>query len=168
MKIIIGNAEYTDAMFAYNNENGQTVLTLKTNDSIGTIAALFDGDDIVHVYDDNDVETGIWYVHHVMSIYQNFESRTEEEPREVIVCIKASSLSAEAEAALGGDINQNMEAILELAELIADHKDFEARISLLEGKVNGVPDDLVSRFDSINDAYNALADRVARLENASH
>lgn len=168
MYIKVNDIVFNDSVWNFNMERGEASLTLNTDDSIANIASIFDGDDVIRAYDDNDNETGVWYVHHVMSIYVNYESKTPEEPRQVVVSIKASALTTEAEAALGGDINQNMEAILELAELISDLKDFEARISLLEGKVDGIPNDLVSRFSSINDIYNALADRVAKLENASH
>lgn len=165
MKIIVNEKVYQDSQLLFNMERGETVLIIPTDESISEIASVFDGDDTIHAFDDNDVETGVWYVSNVISIYQNYESRTPEEPREVVVSMKASALTAEAEAALGSSIDENMEAILELGELIADMTDVKMTIERIREELDSIPKDLVQRFANIDDTYSTLADRVARLEN---
>lgn len=168
MKITVNEKTYNDSTWAFNVERGEAALILKTDETIGEVASTFDGNDTIHAFDDNDVETGVWYVKSVISIYQNYESHTPEEPREVIVNIKATALTAEAEEALGSDINENSDAILELANLIADMDDANVRINNIEGVLEGIPKDIVERFGDLGDRYNALADRIAALENKAN
>lgn len=165
MRITVNDTTFNDSTWTFNYERGEASLVIKTDMSISEIADAFDGDDTIRAYDDNDQVTGVWYVHSLMGIYENYESRTLGEPREVVVSIKASALTTEAEQALGNGIDENMEAILELAGLIAEMDDANIRINNIEGILEGIPKDIVQRFEAIGNAYNALADRVARLEN---
>ncbi len=165
MKIKVNEKTYSNCTLSFNMERGEAVLIIQTDESIGSIAGIFDGKDTIRAFDDNNIETGVWYVHQLVSIYENYESRTPESPREVCVALKASALNTEAEAALGNSIDENMEAILELAGLISDMDEANIRINNLEGIIEGIPKDIVDRFAAINNLYNALADRVAKLEN---
>lgn len=165
MKITVNDITFNDSTWTFNYERGEASLIIKTDMSISEIATAFDGGDTIRAYDDNDQETGVWYVHSLLGIYENYESHTQEEPRKVVVNINASALTTEAEQALGNGIDENMEAILELAGLIADMDDANIRINNIEGVLEGIPKNIVQRFETIGNAYNALADRVARLEN---
>ena len=165
MKIVVNEKVYQNCNLGFNMERGEAVLSIKTDESISEIASVFDGDDTIHAFDDNDVETGVWYVTTVIGIYQNYESRTPEEPREVIVSMKASALTTEAEEALGSSIDENMEAILELGALVADMTDVQLELERVKEELNSIPKDLVQRFESIDIAFCSLADRIARLEN---
>lgn len=165
MKIVVNEKVYPNCRLGFNMERGEAVLGIQTDESISEIASVFDGDDTIHAFDDNDVETGVWYVSSVISIYQNYESHAPEEPREVVVSMKASALTAEAEQALGSSIDENMEAILELGGLIADMTDVQLEIERIKGELDGIPKDLVQRFETIDNRFTSLADRVARLEN---
>lgn len=165
MKIVVNETTYNDATWSFNHERGTAALLLKTDDSIGTIAANFDGDDTIRAYDDSDNETGVWYVTQLLSVTENWESHTPDEPREVIVSIKATSLSTEAEQALGDSIDENMEAILELGGLIADMEEAHTRMNNLEARLDRLPANVQAQIDELNNRYNALADRVAALEN---
>lgn len=165
MKITVNEKTYNDSTWMFNAERGEAALILKTNESISEVASAFDGNDTIHAFDDNDVETGVWYVKSVISIYQNYESHTPEESRQVVVNIKATALTTEAEEALGSGIDENMEAIMELAGLIADMDDANIRINNIEGILEGIPKNITEQFGNVSDWYNALADRVAALEN---
>ena len=166
MKIEINGKIYNDVVWTFDHANGESSLLLKTNDSISEVAAAFDGDDTINAYDDNNVKTGVWYVHAVTAIYANYESRTPEEPREVVVKLKASALTTEAEEELNSNINENIDAIMEIAEMIANVDDVSLEIERIKSRLDGFPVDIVQQLDAINTAYNTLADRVARLENA--
>jgi DNA-binding transcriptional regulator YbjK len=165
MYIKVNETVFNDVTWSFDHERGTAALLLKTNDSISSIAALFDGDDTVKAYDDNDIETGVWYVTQLLSIYQNYESRTPDEPREVVVSLKATSLSAEAEQSINTSIEEANDALIELASLIEDMEEANIAINRIDGVLEGIPRDIVERFDAMNNAYNELADRVARLEN---
>jgi len=165
MYIKVNETVFNDVTWSFDHERGTAALLLKTNDSISSIAALFDGDDTVKAYDDNDIETGVWYVTQLLSIYQNYESRTPDEPREVVVALKATSLSAEAEQSINTSIEEANDALIELASLIEDMEEANIAINRIDGILEGIPRDIVERFDAMNNAYNDLADRVARLEN---
>lgn len=165
MYIKVNEVTYNDATWSFDHERGTASLLLKTNDPISSIAANFDGDDTVKAYDDNDNETGIWYVTQLLSIYQNYESRTPEEPREVVVSLKATSLSTEAEQSLNEGLEEANDALIELAALIEDMEEANIEINKIKGVLDGIPRDIVARFDAMNNNYNILADRVARLEN---
>lgn len=165
MYIKVNESIFNDAIWSFDHERGTAALLLKTNDSISSIAAIFDGNDTVKAYDDNDNETGIWYVTQLLSIYQNYESRTAEEPREVVVSLKATSLSTEAEESINTSIEEANDALIELAGLIEDMEEANIEINKIKGVLDGIPKDIINRFTSMNNAYNLLADRVARLEN---
>lgn len=165
MYVKVNDVTYNDATWSFDHERGTASLLLKTNDSISSIAANFDGNDTVKAYDDNDNETGIWYVTQLLSIYQNYESRTPEESREVVVSLKATSLSTEAEQSLNEGLEEANDALIELASLIEDMEEANIQINQIKGVLDGIPRDIVARFDSMNSKYNALADRVAKLEN---
>lgn len=167
MKIVVNETVFNDSTWSFNHERGEASLAISSDASISEIAAVFDGDDTIRAYDDNDNETGVWYVHSLLGVYETYGTISPEDPhpRMVVVTIKASALTTEAEESLNCGIDENMEAILELAGLIADMGEADTRITRIEGVLEGIPNDLVARFDAINNAYNALADRVARLEN---
>jgi predicted nuclease with TOPRIM domain len=84
----------------------------------------------------------------------------------VIVSVKATSLSTEAEQALEDDIDENTEAILELGGLIADMDEAHTRMNNLEARLDRLPANVQDQINELNNRYNALADRVAALENA--
>ena len=166
MKIMVNEKVYNDGAWSYDHESGDAVLLLRTTESISEVAATFDGDDTIHAYDDNDVETGTWYIHTVSAIYENYESRTPEEPREVVVKIRASALTTEAEEAINSSIDESIDAIMEIAAMIADAEDMSLEIERIKSRLDGFPSNIVTILDNINTTYNELADRVARLENA--
>lgn len=165
MKIQVNETTYNEATWSFDHERGTAALLLQTDDSLSTIAANFDGDDTIHAFDDNDNETGVWYVTQLLSITENWESHPPEEPRVVIVSVKATSLSTDAEQALGDSIDENMEAILELGGLIADMEEAHTRMNNLEARLDRIPKNISERFAEFDNLYNALADRVAMLEN---
>ena len=165
MKIVVNEVTFANSTWSFDHERGVASLIITTNDSLGEIASAFDGDDTIRAYDNNDIETGVWYVHSLVGIYEDYSSHTAEDPRKVIVMLKASALTTEAEESLGASIDETSDAIMELAELIADMDEANVRINNIEGVLEGIPKDIVAHFGQIESAYNALADRIARLEN---
>ena len=165
MKIRINDMTYSDCLLGIDAERGRAVITLRTGDSISAVASLFDGEDRVTALDDSGAVTGVWYVHTLASIHENWESRAPGEPREIVVVLKASALADGTEETLGSSIGENTDAILELGGLVADMKDFDTRLNLIEGALEGIPKDIAGHFYAIESAYNALADRVSELEN---
>ena len=165
MKIMVNEKTYNDSLWTFNVERGEASLFIKTNETIGEVAGTFDGDDTIRAFDDNNVETGVWYVHNLLGIYENYESHAPEDPRVVVVTLKASALTTEAEEAINSSIDENIDAIMEIAEMIANVEDVSLEIERIKDRLDGFPADIVERLDAINSTYNALADRVARLEN---
>ena len=165
MKIMVNDKTYTDSQWSFNMERGESVLILTTAESISEVASAFDGDDTISVYDDNDVEICEWHVHTLLGIYEDYRSHTQDEARKVYVTLVATALTANSEEMLSENIDENMEAILELGELIADMDDANLEIEKIKAELLGIPKDIIARFDAINNVYNDLADRVSRLEN---
>jgi hypothetical protein len=165
MKVRVNNKTYHYAMWSVDSTTGQSVLNIVTDETIAEVAATFSGDDTVEVLNDNDTVVCIWYVHTVMGVYENYESQPEGEGRQVVILLKASALDAEAEEALGEGIGDNMDAIIELAGMVSDGGELEIRVNNIEGKLEGIPQNLLERFDEVWNAYTALSDRVSNLEN---
>lgn len=164
MKIMVNEKTYNDSSWSYN-ERGEASLLIKTDETISEIASTFDGNDVIHAFDDNDVETGSWFVHTLLAIYESYESHPEGEPRVVVLTLKITALTEAAEETINNSIDENVDAIIEIAEMVADMEDAQVQINEIKGILEGIPNDLVARFNAVNNAYNALADRVARLEN---
>lgn len=164
MKISINKKTYNDSSWSFDHASGIAALILSTDETIAEVASTFNGDDTIHAYNDNDVETGTWYVYQVTAVYERDKN---EGSRAIIVNMKASALSTVAEEELGESIEENTEAIIELGGLIADMDDANIRINNIEGVLEGIPKDITIHFGEIETLYNALADRVAQLENAN-
>ena len=165
MKVRVNNKTYYYAMWSIDNTTGQSVLNVVTDETIVEVAATFTGDDTVEILNDNDTVVCVWYVHTVMGVYENYESHPEGEGRQVVVLLKASALNEEAEEALGEGIGDNTDAIIELAGMVSDGGELEIRVNNIEGTLEGIPKNLPVRFEELWNAFAALADRVANLEN---
>ncbi len=166
MKIQVNNKIYEDSVWKTHDERGNAVMTITTEESIGEVAQTFDApNSLIITYNDDDIETGRWYIHQLISIYENYESKLKELPREIVVSIRASTLTASTEENIFSQIEENTEAILELGSLIADVTDIDHKITMLEEDLNAIPTNINERFAALESVYNTLADRIAVLEN---
>ena len=163
MKIKVNEKTYNDSTWQYN-ERGEACLLIKTDESIGEIASTFDGNDVIRAFDDGNEETGRWFVHTLVGIYENPASHATE-TREVIVSMKITTLTDNAEAKINNSIEENTDAVIEIAGMVADMEDVNLEINQIKATLDGIPKNIVDMIDNINNTYNTLADRVARLEN---
>lgn len=166
IKVQIGDKVYTNVVLSLEQGKSDMTMTIPTEDSLGVVASCFDLDATLHAFDENDVETGVWYVHKLLSMYVSTDCLPGEEAiRTVVVVFNASAITDEAEEILNIGIEDNMDAIIELGGLIADMSETNIEINKIKGTLEGIPKDLVERFEAINHLYNQLSDRVAALEN---
>lgn len=185
MKVKVNKTVFDEAEWGYDPNEGVGRLLITTEQSIFQLIESFGEGNDIEVYDDNVDLTTKWYGASLKSI-----TVTPGEPRQVSSLFKVTILENNAEKVLKGGVEDDEDAILELAEMIGDmekakkdqDKDFEKMqkefddtkrnvdamqegLNNIRNRVENVPHDILERFDTLWKNYNTLADRVARLEN---
>lgn len=206
MRIKIKNHEY--AVIEWIDENRELRIRFATEDSLATLAEVFDGENEISIIGEDETATGYWYSNRLINLANQGNGIYE-------VKLSGSLLDSNAEGRLADSIDDTEGAIFELADLIAtvesaqsdsemflkqykerveetihsfDEKDgrtnerfnehtgnlndLQERITELRHELVGIqeaiamiPKNIDARMISMEESYNRLADRVARLEN---
>lgn len=172
MVIEINGKQYIDP--DWRVENGIAEIRIHSEKTFAEIADDFvlDAGDSIIQYNDNDEQVGEWYVEGMASIQLPGEDGSD------VVTIKyhISQLAKDAQEALNEDLDDTTMSVLELAGLLSTaKKNFQDTANRLEGSLSEQEQRIsnisqtqtainqsIARIDGL---YNALADRVARLEN---
>lgn len=175
MKIEINGTMYTNPDFRV--DNGIATLRILSDKTFAEIAEDFvvAAGESIKQYDDSDNQIGELYVEGMASIQLPGEDGSE------VVTIKyhISQIGKDAQEALQEDAEDAMDAILELCELIGQQtQELEDTCSRIEDsqseqgqRLDSLSETLTSNTQAISrweTMYNALADRVARLENGGN
>lgn len=159
MKIIINNHEYQNA--SWNVEKNIGTAGFGTELSIiGVLEQLGENKDI-YVYDDNDVMTSKWNNRGVQGITIN-DGRAN-------VQFVVSILDNNAEEKLQKDIDDGVDAIMELAEMVAS---MDETIESHGESISGINEDLdnlkrdLASLEGVPSAMAALQGDVSNLQNS--
>ena len=191
MIIEINNKRYTNPDFT--TKNGIALIRIDSDASFQEISAdfLLDEGDMINQYDDSENQIGQWYVKGMCSIRMPGEDGAEK----VEVKYYISQLGKDAREVIEGNVDENTDAVLELADYITtieqtydDYKDeldnqfddfkstVNSTINNLTQTINGISTQLTAmqaQMDSLNSSMGilrthdeSLNQRVTRLENA--
>lgn len=167
MKIRIDNKDYKDAVWNVGDRGGN--LTYLSSESIVSILDEMSNAKKIEVYDDDDILTGVWHISGVLGI-----SKSEEGV--VNVHFNVSILDAPAEEQLQKNLDDSVDAIMELAELFSEieetvDENVEEIASIHEWmieadkKLDTIPEAIPDKFAVLFNLYASLDDRVKKLEN---
>lgn len=177
MKIIINDTTFINA--GWSVFDGVGTLDLYTDLSLMEILTLLGNNPNISIYDDDDTLLSMWVTNGVKSIKEN----TNMNQRHVEVNLDASILSSNIENVLTTNIDNSINGILELAtEIDTIESDLNNKgnminqlqeslastnnnILTVNNRLDAIPNDLISRFNNLWTSYNALADRIAAIEN---
>lgn len=172
MIIVIKGNQYQDPDFRV--DNGIATLRIHSEASFADIVddfALEAGDEIGQ-YNDNEVQVGVLYVEGMASIQLPGEDGTD------VVTIKyhISQIGKDAQEALTDDLDMATFSVLELAGIVSQAKrTFEDTANRVESGLAEQDERITTMRNAVDThtetiahwetMYNALADRVAALEN---
>lgn len=141
MKVTVNETSYDIRQLIYDKTSGEIILIIPSDDPISEVAAVFDTkDNLVEIYDDGDVRTGLWYIHHVSGV---FEGRDEDHnnSRFVEVHLNVSSLNDNSETELRTSIDEITDGLIEIAEIVdtleSNYEALAERIDILEARIGG-------------------------------
>ena len=172
MIIAIKGKRYNNPNFGI--QNGLAVLRIHSEQTFAEIAEDFmleSGDSIVQ-YNDSEEQIGEFFIEGMASI----QLPGEDDSDVVTIKYKVSQIGKEAQEALNEDLDMATLSVLELAGIISQAKrnfndtaariessfsEHEHRITAL-GNTQNTINEAMNSWESM---YNALADRVAELEN---
>ena len=180
MKVVINQNEFENAQWNVSENVG--VLAFNSEDSISEILAEIGDGEQIEVYNDNDDLVSTWYSKGVRGI--------DKDGTSVSVKFEVSILDKNTEEELQNGIDDDADAIMELAEMISemeatldgqaegiekaqddidkakqDISDMQDDVNDVRNRMDSIPADILERFGALWTNYNTLADRVAKLEN---
>ena len=191
MVIVINGYPYIDV--TWEAERDRAVLTLKSDLTLAELEERFDvsAGTVIEQYNDDEELIGKWYMHNLAEIgYKKDESGSWD----ITAIFFVSSIALDKAEELADNIDESDAAIVELAELYteleatidnvkdyveseieevkADIENISARVNTCDENVLGVRTELsdataglISQISALSERLDALADRVARLEN---
>lgn len=177
MIVKINNYDFLDA--GWSVYKGVGTLSLDTDEPLLNILNLIAENNVIEIYDDEHMLISVWQ----NNGFKSADSDTINDKRRVTIEFDVNVLSSNAEELIHKDINDNLNGIIELAGLIdnidsstmqhdKDIRQLQTQVEqdhnqLLElnSQMNLIPNDSGERFNALQAQYNALADRVASLEN---
>ena len=172
MRIVINKKEYEKARWNVVDNIGD--LEFVSEETLAQILSEISGGEDVKVYNDDELMS-TWYVKGVVGV--------EKKDSIVTVKLEVSILDKNTEKELKKGIDDGEDAIIELAgivsemeetidkhaekieKVIKDTSKMNEDVNSVRNKVEAIPSDVLERFGALWTNYNALADRVAKLEN---
>lgn len=127
----------------------------------------------------NDELIAIWNIKGIERIYTVLDDGV----RHIVIGFLVNLITDNTETIIHNDINISLDSILELADVVADTEEttklhtatleqlqttienYNARVAQLESLINTIPNNITDRLDALTTRDNALAERIANIEN---
>lgn len=194
MKAIINNIEYNNVRWWIDSGIGMLEIISDASivdivNAIGTNTQLYmyQTDADVNPYPDeyekehpiDDELIAIWNIKGIERIYTVLDDGV----RHIVIGFLVNLITDNTETIIHNDINISLDSILELANVVADTEEttklhtatleqlhttienYNARIAQLESLFNAIPNNITDRLDAFTIRDNALAERIANIEN---
>ena len=135
--------------------------------------------DITNNDSNNDELIAIWNIKGIERIYTVLDDGV----RHIVIGFLVNLITDNTETIIHNDINISLDSILELADVVANTEEttklhtaileqlqttiegYNARVAQLESLINTIPNDITNRLDALTTRDNALAERIANIEN---
>lgn len=149
MKIKIKNHEYD--VIEWIDENRELRVRISTEDTLATLAEVFEGENEIAIIGENEEIAGYWYSNRVIAITNQNNGIYE-------VKLSGSLLDSNAEGRLSDSIGDTEGAIFELADLISTletaHNDSDMFLNQYKERVEETIHSMDEKDSHTNDRFN--------------
>lgn len=138
MKIKIKNHEYD--VVEWIDENRELKIRFATEDSLATLAEVFDGENEISIIGEDETVAGYWYSNRVITLANQGNGIYE-------VKLSGSLLDSNAEGRLSDSIGDTEGAIFELADLIATVESAQSNAEMFLNQYKERVEETIHSFD---------------------